>query len=363
MFKCKNASMINDQRLVELLAWVESVVSESLINVEPVSGDASFRRYFRLKFASKAIILMDSPVQKENPQPFIKVNQWWQAVGIPVPRLLASDLERGALLLEDCGNQDFYSSLSLGARQAVSRSAAPDMSSDDRGLYRQALALLTQIQQLTEDDNLANAWVVENYDDAKLLQELMLFDQWFLPEFMPNFGTCLSQNTLSAVYDLLIESALNQPKVLVHRDFHARNLMITTESFKVLDFQDAVWGPVTYDWVSLLRDCYLCWSPAAERRLLTDLYHQEAVLQTAFDQFDAFYKAYEWMGLQRHLKVLGIFTRLWRRDKKTAYLKALPRVLNYAVSVLNHYPELEPLAVCLADKELSERVQSIAQLD
>lgn len=312
------------QRLKKLSQWVQQQAADQEMQVaqelEPVSGDASFRRYFRARGETGSWIAVDAPPEHEDCEPFIAIAQGWLAQGVPVPRVIASDLDQGFMLLDDFGDQLLLSVLDERSVEAH---------------YTQALELLRQIQRTTNPQ-------LPPYDRVMLAREMALFPEWFLTRLL---GLELSEDEyklIGLMARLLIESAQSQPQVSVHRDYHARNLMLREDGgIGVIDFQDAVQGPVTYDLVSLLRDCYIdwtdeqvrFWSEAFRQRLLKDGIEagEPGLFQQQFDL----------MGMQRHLKVLGIFSRLWLRDGKEGYLDDLPRTLSYVYRASARYEELD----------------------
>jgi len=315
-----------DLRLARLTQWAEQTLHRP-VSVTPVSGDASFRRYFRVTpQGDAALIAMDAPPDKEDCRPFIALARHWFAHGIHVPELLAKDLEQGFLLLRDFGD-----TLYLGALQQAPQAQVQQ-------LYEQALAMLLRIQTCPEPEHYA----LPPYDDALLWREMELFRHWLCEQ---KLGLSLSdqeQTLLNDTWQRLIESALSQPKVPVHRDYHSRNLMITdTETPGVLDFQDAVIGPITYDLVSLLRDCYIAWPDELIEGLLKTFWQQTRDQHLHDVELKVFQKWFDLMGMQRHLKAAGIFARLSLRDGKHGYLNDIPLTVNYIVHVGQRYPEFK----------------------
>jgi len=314
------------QRLKQLSEWVQQQAAAQTIEVDaelqPVSGDASFRRYFRASGPEGSWIAVDAPPEHEDCEPFLAIAQAWHARGIAVPRVIASDPEQGFMLLEDFGDRLLLPEL---AEETVEQH------------YAQAFETLRQIQRT------AGQPALPPYDSVMLAREMALFPEWFLTRLL---GLELSEDEyrlLGLVAKLLIESALAQPQVSVHRDYHSRNLMLLEDGrLGVIDFQDAVHGPITYDLVSLLRDCYIQW-PDAQVRFWVEAFRQrlcqdgvEVAGQGMFQQ------QFDLMGMQRHLKVLGIFSRLWLRDGKEGYLDDLPRTFGYLYRVAARYEELDP---------------------
>jgi aminoglycoside/choline kinase family phosphotransferase len=312
-------------RTALLRDWVARQFPETPFEIAPASADASFRRYFRVTLPDGTTrIVMDAPPEHEDCRPFLKVAALLRQAGVHAPEVFAEDLAQGFLLLSDLGGTTYLDRLDT--------TSAPT-------LYREACAALIAFQRASAPG------VLPPYDRALLERELRLFPEWYVGRHL---GTTLDeaqQATLHAVFEALLANALAQPRVFVHRDYHARNLMISTPNPGVLDFQDAVHGPITYDVVSLFRDAYIAWEEDAELDFV--IRYWEAARQAGLPvhaDFADFYRDYEWMGAQRQLKVLGIFARLWHRDGKEGYLKDMPRVLAYLRRTCERYLELRPLA-------------------
>lgn len=303
-----------DTRLQQLTTWVRQFSGLEQAQPVPVSGDASFRRYFRVSNAGKTYIVMDAPPSHEDCGPFVALARHWHQRDVAVPALVEEDLTQGFLLLEDFGDELLLGTLT-------------DDNADT--LYEGALQELLRIQQLTE----APDYPLPPYDAALLDREMQLFPDWLLTQ---QLGLELSNNEwamLDTAFAYLRESALAQPEVVVHRDYHSRNLLVRpgTNLPGVIDFQDAVRGPVTYDLVSLLKDCYIRWP---EDKLCRWIEHyRQLSLNAGLHHADAdtFRQWFELMGMQRHLKAAGIFARLSIRDGKTGYLGDIPRTVQYLV--------------------------------
>lgn len=305
------------------------------MSLQSLSGDAGFRRYFRTNTAPP-MIAVDSPPDRENNLAYVRTSLLLSSLGVRVPRIVAVDFARGFLLVEDLGEDLLQNQLS---RQN------PDH------LYRLAMDQLMLIQSCEKQP-----WFLPEYDDALLMSEMDLFNQWFLQALL---GITLDQkqsDRLQQLFDLLIQEAQSQPKVLVHRDYHARNLMCLEQGgLAVIDFQDAVWGPITYDLASIGRDCYLRWS---EQRLDTfvnnsaDQLKERGLLDQ--EQKPLFRRWFDLMGLQRHIKVLGIFARLHLRDGKAGYLQDLPLVLRYAIEVMREFDECSEIAAWMTSEVVPE---------
>ncbi len=324
-----------DLRLTELQKWLASVAAPALQlgTLRPASSDASFRRYFRIDGTDGGTyIVMDAPPPQEDVRPFIHVAEVLGATGVSVPSILAQDIESGFLLLSDLGSTTYLQLLN------------PD---NAHKLYMDAIDALVQIQV-----NSAPA-VLPEYDRALLLKELMLFPEWYIGKHLGLTMTEKQTATLNKVFDALLANNLAQAQVYVHRDYHSRNLMVLTNGNPgILDFQDAVYGPITYDLASLLRDAYIQW----DEEIVLDwaIRYWERAKRAGLPvnpDIDSFYRDFEYMGLQRHLKVLGIFARLYHRDGKDAYLKDLPLVMEYTRKAAHRYKELAPLVKLLDELE------------
>jgi hypothetical protein len=299
--------------------------SEASGGLSIVAGDASPRRYFRLALPACTYILVDAPPVTEKNEAFLQMARLLGTAGVKVPTVLAVDFERGFLLLEDLGDQLV---LPLLAGDTVD------------GLYTQAFDVLAQMAAI---DSTREAGLGD-YDRALLGEELGRFQVWFVQELLGYTLSLEEQALLDRLSARLIDSALEQPCVLVHRDFHSRNLMLAADGeLAVIDFQDAVRGPITYDLVSLLRDCYIQW-PAAQVEgwalRYRDLLRARGL--AADVEADQFLRWFDWMGLQRHIKVLGTFARLYLRDGKSAYLDDLPLVIHYVLEMASKYAPEEP---------------------
>lgn len=293
----------------------------------PASSDASFRRYFRVRCGEHSYIAMDAPPEQEDCGPYLAIAQMFLDIGLHVPEVLHADRRRGFLLLSDLGERLYLHAL--------------DDTSVDR-LYGDALGALAVIQSCAPRDH-----GLPVYDRALLNSEMALFRDWLLGRHLSLHLTGEEQQALVRSFGLLADAALAQPQVCVHRDYHSRNLMVTERNNPgILDFQDAVVGPVTYDLVSLLRDCYIAWPrERVERWALgyRELAVQTGVLRPPYQDEQQFLRWFDWMGVQRHLKAAGIFARLQHRDAKPGYLKDIPRTLAYVAEVCARYPQLNEL--------------------
>ena len=291
------------------------------------SSDASFRRYFRWQGAGRSLIVMDAPPPQEDCAPFVKVANLLAEAHLNVPQILAADLERGFLLLNDLGRQTYL-----------------DVINEDNAdeLFTDALQALLAFQQLPMTAPLPS------YDDALLRRELQLFPEWYVQRHLGVEFSEQQQALWQRASQLLIDSALAQPKVLVHRDYMPRNLMLSEPNPGVLDFQDAVYGPVTYDVTCLFKDAFLSWPEARVRSWLEQYWQQAREAGVPVQPvLDDFLRASDLMGVQRHLKVIGIFARICHRDGKPKYLGDVPRFFSYIEAVLARRPELAELAELL----------------
>ena len=310
-------------RRQQLERWIESRLNVSAAALEPASADASFRRYFRVRANGRTLIAMDAPPQFEDCGQFVRVAGLMAQAGIHVPQVIEQDLERGFLLLSDLGSVSYL--------QALNDSNA-DL------LFRDAIDALLRWQLASKPG------VLPPYDEALLMRELQLFPEWYVQRHRGVTLTPAQQQALAAVFTLVLKSNLAQPAVYVHRDYMPRNLMVCEPNPGVLDFQDAVHGPISYDVASLFRDAFVSWDE--ERVLDWTVRYWEKAKRAGLPidaDFGSFYRDLEWMGLQRHLKVLGIFARLNYRDGKGDYLADTPRFIGYVRVVAARYSGLGPL--------------------
>lgn len=311
------------QRQQQLTTWLAQVLKGRDFDLAPASADASFRRYFRVKLADGSLIAMDAPPEYEDCRHFLHVAGLFGAAGVHVPQVLAQDLAQGFLLLSDLGSTTYLA--------VLNESNAP-------ALYCDAMDALIRIQLASRPGTLPN------YDEATLMREMRLFPEWYVTKHLGIALNASQQVLLQQMFDLLNRNILAQGRVYVHRDYHSRNLMVCETNPGILDFQDAVYGAVTYDLVSLLKDAYIRWEE--EQVLDWVVRYWEKVRRAALPvpgDIATFYRDFEWMGVQRHIKVLGIFARLYHRDGKNGYLKDMPMVLDYLRRVCARYTELMPL--------------------
>ncbi len=318
------------QRALHKLASEGGEKSPSCLDDEvclsPLGGDAGFRQYFRVN-TQPSLLAVNAPPATENSSAFVAIGQHLRNNGVHTPNVMAFDLTEGFLLIEDLGLSTYHRAL---------LEQGPDL------LYGEAMMSLLRMQQIKPSAELN----LPHYDRQRLADEMGLFPEWFVRQHL---GYSLSNDEhaiLQNVFDRLCDSALAQPTVFVHRDFHSRNLMAMEGCAPgVIDFQDAVWGPITYDLASLYRDCYLRW-PREQVERWACAYGEMAMDSGLMPEMghDEFLRCFDWMGLQRHLKVLGIFSRLSLRDGKPAYLDDLPLVIRYVLEVSDHYSEFHDFA-------------------
>ena len=329
------------ERIRLLENWVKEQFPEKPFTLQPASADASFRRYFRVSFKDQTLIAMDAPPQQEDCTPFIQVAKILAATGVHVPKIVAKNLDQGFLLLSDLGDTTFLQALNN------------QMDSADQ-LYGDAIDALIKLQLSQQVEGLPG------YDEALLLKELNLFPDWYVAKHLRVAITEKQQAVLQSIFTRIIQNNMAQPQVWVHRDYHSRNLMVTSPNPGIIDFQDAVVGPITYDLVSLFKDAYIRWD---EERILDWMIRywekaRKAGLPVPTD-FAEFYRDFEWMGVQRHIKILGVFTRLYYRDGKENYLNDLPLVMEYLRKTCKRYRELHLLLNLLDELNPAESDQKI----
>jgi aminoglycoside/choline kinase family phosphotransferase len=332
------------ERYSAIEAWLGRLHPGTAFSLAPASSDASFRRYFRVTFDKGTTrIVMDAPPQREDCRPWLHVQQLFHAAGTSVPEVIAHDLEQGFLLLSDLGSTTYLDR--LGTVDAKTADA----------LYRDALTALIAIQGSSKQGQLPQ------YDRHLLKRELDLFPEWYVTRHL---GVTIDeglQRQLDTVFGQILAVNLAEPQVYVHRDYHSRNLMVLASGNPgIIDFQDAVYGPISYDLASLLKDAYIEWEEEQTLDWLIRYWEmaRKAGLPVCAD-FAEFHRDYEWMGVQRHLKVLGIFARLYHRDGKEGYLKDMPLVAKYLRGAATRYSELTPLRRLL--DQLEDKVTVLGQ--
>jgi len=325
-----------DARFDQLAAWAAGTLGDTQLAMAPASADASFRRYFRITPQAAwrghaTLIAMDAPPPLEDCRPYVCIARLLADAGVHAPEVLAADLERGFLLLSDLGTRTYLAEL--------------DPASAPR-LYSDAIDALVRWQAATRADALPP------YDEALLTRELALFPDWYVTRHLARTLSPAQSQTLAQAFRRILDNNLAQPRVFVHRDYHSRNLMVSDPNPGVLDFQDAVTGPITYDLVSLLRDAYIAWDE--ERQIDWAVRYWERARDAGLPvhaDFGLFWRDFEWMGVQRQLKVLGIFARLHHRDGKAAYLADMPRVMGYLRAACERYRALGPLLALVDELE------------
>lgn len=314
-----------DIRQNELSQWLKTQFNDTPFSLTPLAGDASFRRYFRLKTNDVTHIVMDAPPEKESIDSFVAIGRQLREANIHTPAILRINIEQGFILLEDLGDKLLLQALSENKNSADA-------------LYKSAMTTILKIQQ-------CSAKSLAPFDKAFMAYELSLFQDWFLGAYLGLELNHQHQQLLNNSLDWLTNRIAAEPQVFIHRDFHSRNLMLLENrqqlALGVIDFQDAMRGPRTYDLVSLLKDCYIQWPREKVIHWLSYFYHE--LPSTHGESLADFTTAFDFCGLQRHLKVLGIFCRLHLRDNKSTYLNDLPLIYNYVFSCLETYPELHPL--------------------
>lgn len=352
------------QRLDALTRWLRNVLDAETRDLQqtvdfqltPASTDASFRRYFRLQLAPveslfennsachaaevmDSLIAMDAPPDKEETGPFVRIANLLTGIQLNAPRVLAQNTEQGFLLLTDLGVEPYLDILDENTVDA---------------LYADALDSLLIMQRDAPRDTV----VFPSYDEALLLREMGLFRDWYCDKYCKAVFSAQQLSALETCFQQLSDAALLQPTVFVHRDYHSRNLMRTEKNNPgIIDFQDAVIGPVTYDLVSLLRDCYIAWPRQRVESWALSYLHRAADAGIISPESDATYlRWFDWMGVQRHLKAVGIFARLYLRDGKSGYLADIPRTLNYVRDVTARYSELQPLHDLLETLPVKEKI-------
>jgi aminoglycoside/choline kinase family phosphotransferase len=313
------------ERDTQIGHWLAGLFPGRPFRLEPASADASFRRYLRVHLDDGTTrIVMDAPPAHEDVRPWLHVQRLFHAAGAHVPDVLAEDVERGFLLLSDLGSTTYLAALDAGENADT--------------LYRMAIDTLIAIQRASRPH------LLPAYDRSLLKRELDLFPDWYIGRHVRIDFANKDRNALESVFEKILAVNLAEPTVFVHRDYHARNLMVDGERPGVIDFQDAVCGPIAYDLVSLFKDAYVDWDEERTLDWLARYWERakKAGLPVRAD-FGAFFRDYEWMGVQRHVKVLGIFARLYHRDGKDGYLKDMPRVATYLRAACERYGELAPL--------------------
>ncbi len=330
-----------DPRQQALNYWLKAELNTDF-NMTPVIGDASFRRYFRVTCDGKTFIAVDAPPNKENSHSFIAVGRAFAAIEVNVPQVFSFDLRDGFLLLSDFGTELYQ--YALNAENA-----------DE--LYTRSLKELAKIQAC---QTIAD-WTLPQFDQTFMLEELSNFRHWFLERHLQIPLDDHANKLLDELFEQLINSAITQPQCCIHRDYHSRNLMVLPEGIGVLDFQDAAKGPITYDLVSLLRDCYIAWPRQKVEQWALSFYEGLIEKNLLTVSWPVFLRWFDWMGIQRHLKAIFIFARKYYRDGVADYLPYIANGLQYVVDVSRNYPELQTFANWL-DEELLPRYETVKRV-
>jgi hypothetical protein len=345
--KTHNSHMLEtDARLALIRDWLSRELRLQPSRLEVASSDASFRRYFRTFSGGASYVVMDAPPEKEDVQPYLKVSRLLEELGAHVPHVHEADAARGLLLLEDLGTTPYLQSLQTGG--------------DSERLYAAALEALANIQLR----GAAACAQLAPYGRSELAREMALMPEWFLGRHLSLEISAAESELLHAAFEFLIAEALAQPRVFVHRDYHSRNLMVVSERNPgIIDFQDALCGPVGYDLVSLLKDCYIAWPRPRVEAWVREFRARLLAQGGAAGGSEAeFLRWFDLIGVQRHIKVLGIFCRLWYRDGKPGYLPDLPRTLDYVRDACARYAELGPLGRFLDERVTTQLLAANARI-
>jgi len=332
--------MINDARFLLLQSWIKNTLKWENPTIEVASADASFRRYFRVYYIEKSYIAMDAPPEKEDTQPFIDITKRLLVAGVHAPEIIAEQTDQGFLMLEDLGSIPYQEALT---------------ETDADGLYKEALQALVILQNADTND-------LPHYDETLLTQEMDLMPEWFLEKHLGFSLNNTQKIIIKQCFTDLATAIAKQPTGFVHRDYHSRNLMkVTKNNPGIIDYQDAVNGPFTYDVVSLLRDCYIVW-PHTQVNEWALQYKSMAVSNQLMQEEtdEEFLRQFDLMGLQRHIKVLGIFARLHHRDGKAHYLDDLPLTLSYVLEIGNKHPETATLVALFDELNIAEQIGTVA---
>ena len=316
------------------LTWTRGALDDPGAELERATADASFRSYWRTLSAGQSWIVMDAPPDQEDIRPWLDIAQRLTAAGLHAPSIRAADPESGFVLMSDLGDRLYLPELNQESAEA---------------LYGDALAALQVMQTQIDSSDLPP------YDEQRLVAEMELLPEWFLQRHLGYTPDCAEWDVIELAFRALVGNAQRQEQAFVHRDFHSRNLLVcAADSPGILDFQDAVRGPITYDLVSLLRDCYIAWPDQQVYRWVESYRLQLVGAGVTHVDSASFRRGFDLMGLQRHIKVLGIFCRLWYRDGKAAYLRDLPLVWQYTREIGRRYAETAPL-ITLLERALGER--------
>ncbi|MEO8401160.1 MAG: phosphotransferase [Gammaproteobacteria bacterium] len=325
---------MNSQHTLE--KWLTEQCKLACYDINALPGDASFRRYFRITESNRSFIAMDASVEKQSCVPFVAIGRALREQGLSAPDIIASEMDQGFLLLTDFGDQTYLKELTL---------------QNANSLYHSVLDALTVMQTCRQIDG----WALKPFTADFMRNELNTFKEWFFEKHLELTLSAKTETLLSDCFTFLAETAANQPQVFMHRDYHSANLMVLPDArVGILDFQDAFIGPVTYDLVSLLRDCYIDWPPALVEELVLYYWKNLSLPNVTAEEF---LRWFDLMGLQRHLKCLLTFSRKYRRDNNAGYLQFIPRTLNYILTVTERYPECAGLHSFLTEKVLEKCVE------
>ena len=336
-------------RAEKLKKWVASQLYNTMVHLEPLTGDASFRRYFRVHRPDGNLVAVDAPPEKENNQAFVALANSLGAQGVQVPSVIAHDFDLGFMLLSDFGDDVFLNKIN---------------NDNLRYYYQKAIDALISLHHCVAPSD----YQIQKFDASFIRLEIERTEDWYFSGYLQWQPTITERTTLNDVYDKIINNAEEQPLVLVHRDYHSRNLLILPdETLGIIDFQDAVWGPITYDLMSLLRDCYITLpSTFIQDKLISFKKSMISLGKIDISCSDAtFRRWFDWMGIQRHIKVLGIFSRIYLRDSNSRYLAYIPRVLDYLVSVSFQYKELKAFnkllqeVIIFRDNQLNMNIKNV----
>ncbi len=317
-----------------MLRWLSSIDGFAEAAIAPASSDASFRRYFRTVSGDASYVVMDAPPRNEDSSRFVTIAGFLRAMSLNVPQIVHADLQQGFLLLSDLGSQQYLDELTRHPGRASA-------------LYKDAINALLTLQR----SGRAYQSELPPYDETLLRFELSIFKEWLCERHLGIEFVAQELRQWEKCCDLLVQNALNQQRVFVHRDYHSRNLMLTAENNPgILDFQDALEGPLTYDLVSLLKDCYVSWPEETVRKRALDFHGQLGDGDRDAMSADEFMYRFELTGAQRHLKAAGIFARLLHRDQKSAYLDDIPRTLNYVAALAPRHQDLQFVTQLVVDR-------------
>ncbi len=327
-----------------LKQWLQENCALPIDALQEIAGDASFRRYFRLKSGTQSYMVMDASQQRDSFEPYAAIARALLSLGVTVPEIMAQDLAQGFMLISDFGDQQYLNALS---------------NSNADSLYKTALDSLARLQTCRE----VRDWTLPTFDQRFMQRELSEFKHWFLERYLKLSFSAPENTLLQTTFNQLCVAAEKQTQVFIHRDYHSANLMVLPQqAVGILDFQDACIGPVTYDPVSLLRDCYIDWPDEKVQSWAASYYERlRADQQLSEVSLEQFMIEFDWMGLQRHMKALFIFARKYLRDHTPRYLKFLPRTLNYVVRISARYPELQAFHAFVSDLSLPVHEEEVAQ--